>query len=281
MPAMIPTSFVIFLYVVALLFQVVAVIFSIKLYRQAAIYRLPCLLFVIGFLLMVTRRIYPILDVLDGKSHNVLDAVTAFTISGLLMLGTYFIARAFSSIEAQSMIYEVHSKVDAMTGAMRRDETFIRLEREVGRAFRNKQPLALIMLDIDFFKFVNDRYGHMIGDLVLKNLAHYCQKMLRDIDLFGRVGGEEFLVILPNTNQLQALEVAERLRVGVEQAVIADDNGDPVKITISNGISLLNPDAELDLVHSALAEKYFKEADMAMYQAKLAGRNRSVVWEDS
>jgi len=229
----------------------------------------------------VTRRIYPILDVLDGKSHNVLDAATAFTISRLLMLGTYFIARVFSSIETQSMIYEVHSKVDAMTGATRRDETFIRLEQEVGRAFRNKQPLALIMLDIDLFKFVNDRYGHMIGDLVLKNLAHYCQKGLRDIDLFGRVGGEEFLVVLPNTNESQALEVAERLRNGIEEAVIAEVEGDQIKITISNGISLLNPDAELDLVHAALAEKYFKQADMAMYQAKLEGRNRTVVWKDS
>ena len=280
MLAMIPTSFVIFIYVVALLFQVVAVILSIQFYRRADTYRLPCLLFVIGFLLMVTRRIYPILDVLNGKSHNVLDAVTAFSISGLLMLGTYFIARAFSLIEAQSMIYEVHSKVDAMTGATRRDETFIRLEQEVGRAFRNKQSLALIMLDIDFFKCVNDRYGHTVGDLVLKNLAHYCQKILRDIDLFGRVGGEEFLVVLPNTNESQALEVAERLRNGIKETVIADVDGNQIKITISNGVCVLNPDAELDLVHSALAEKYFKQADMAMYQAKLAGRNRSVVWKD-
>ena len=109
---MIAISFVIAIYVLALLFQVAAVFFSIKLYRRSVGYRIPCLLFAAGFLLMVARRIYPILDILNGKYIDYLDALTALVISGLLMFGTYFIAKAFSLIEAQSSIYEINSTLN-------------------------------------------------------------------------------------------------------------------------------------------------------------------------
>ncbi len=94
-----------------------------------------------------------------------------------------------SSIEIQSDIFEHDAKVDRMTGVFRRQETFNRLEQEISRSFRNRQPLALIMIDIDHFKFVNDRYGHLVGNVVLKNLAISCQQELRNIDILGRVGG--------------------------------------------------------------------------------------------
>jgi diguanylate cyclase (GGDEF)-like protein len=137
------------------------------------------------------------------------------------------------------------------------------------------------MIDIDHFKFVNDRYGHLVGDVVLKNLVAFYQEGLRNIDILGRVGGEEFLVILPATNESDALEITERLRKALQDHVVARVNHDPIKITTSSGISIFNPEQELDLIHKDLANKYFQQADLAMYQAKQLGRNQSCVWKDT
>lgn len=269
------------LYVISLLFQITAVYFSYQLFNKAIIYRLPCFLLILGFSMMVLRRIFPLLALLEGGVLNAMDAITAFVISGLIMLGMYYMIRAFSSIENESHIFEIDSKTDAMTGVLRRQETFNRLEQEIGRSFRSRQPLALILFDIDHFKFVNDRYGHLVGDIVLKNLAIRYQAGLRDIDLLGRVGGEEFLVILPNTTENEVLEISERMRQKIEEHIFAKVNQLPIKITISSGLTVLNPDSELDLIHKDLANKYFQQADLAMYQAKQMGRNKNYLWKEA
>lgn len=273
-------AFAVSLYAISLLFQITAVYFSYRLFRKATIYQIPCFLLMLGFLLMVLRGIYPLIYLHRGVTLNEVDAVTVVTISGLIMLGMHYMIRAFTSIEDQSHIFELDAKIDAMTGALRQGETLNSLEQEISRCFRNRQPVALIMIDIDHFKFVNDRYGHLVGDVVLKNLVTFYQQELRDIDIFGRVGGEEFLAILPNTDATDALEIAERLRKGVEDLVVARVNHKPIKITISSGITILNPENELNLAHEALAKKYFQQADLAMYQAKQLGRNQSFIWKD-
>jgi diguanylate cyclase (GGDEF)-like protein len=274
-------TFALSLYAVSLLFQVIAVYFSYQLFRKATIYRIPCFLLMLGFSLMVLRQIYPLINHHQGEILNPLDAITAATISGLILLGMVYMIRAFTSIEDQSHIFELDAKTDAMTGALRQAETFHRLEQEIGRSFRNHQPMALIMIDIDHFKFVNDRYGHLVGNIVLKNLVGFYREGLRDIDILGRVGGEEFLIILPNTNEDGALETAERLRKGIEDYVVARVNRQAIQITISSGITILHPERELNLVHDALAKKYFQQADLAMYQAKQLGRNQSFLWQES
>ena len=274
-------SFVVCLYIFSLLFQITATYFSYQLFRRAVIYRIPCLLLMLGFSIMVFQRLYPLIGGFQGLALNEVEALITACISGLLMAGMYYLVRAFSIIEVQSDIYEHDAKTDAMTGAIRRQEIIHRLEQEISRSFRNRQPLALIMFDIDHFKFVNDRYGHLVGDIVLKNLVQFSQGICRDIDLLGRVGGEEFLVILPNTNEHDAHEIAERIRIGVERHVVAKVNREPIRITISNGIAVLHPEMELDMIHSILADKYFKQADYAMYQAKAAGRNQTVVYKVS
>lgn len=274
-------TFALSLYAVSLLFQVITVYFSYQLFRKATIYRIPCFLLMLGFLLMVLRRVYPFIDHHQGEILNPLDAITAATISSLIMLGMVYMIRAFTSIEDQSHIFELDAKTDAMTGALRHAETFHRLEQEIGRSFRNHQPMALIMIDIDHFKFVNDRYGHLVGDIVLKSLVSFYQEGLRGIDILGRVGGEEFLIILPNTNEDGALETAERLRKGLEGHVVARVNRQAIQITVSSGITILHPERELNLVHDALAKKYFQQADLAMYQAKQLGRNQSFLWQES
>ncbi len=275
---MLNNSFIIF-YLISLLLQIFTIYFSMKLLLQAHIYRVPCLFLILGFVFMSLQQIYPLIEMEDRHIFNGFEALTVLLMSGFMLLGMLYMGKAFLSIEAQSTFYENSSKIDAMTGALRQQETFIRLEQEISRSFRNKESLALIMFDIDHFKFVNDRYGHLVGDLVLKNLTSYCQSILRDIDLLGRVGGEEFLVILPNTNESRAIEVAERLRKQVSQKTLAIAENIEIKITISNGITIFNPNNEIDLIHSVLVDKYYKQADFAMYVAKQEGRNQTKVWK--
>ena len=274
-------AFAVSLYIVSLLLQITAVYFSFQLFNKVTLYRIPCLFLMLGFSLMVLGRINPLASLLDDGLFNEVDAISAVAISALIMLGMYYMIQIFTSLEEQSHIFELDAKTDAMTGSLRRQETFLRLEQEISRSFRNHQPLALVMVDIDHFKFVNDRYGHLVGDVVLKNLVAFYQERLRDIDILGRVGGEEFLVILPATNEADALEIAERLRKELQDHVIARVNHKPIKITTSSGISIFDPEQELDLIHKDLANKYFQQADLAMYQAKQLGRNQSYVWKES
>ncbi len=98
---------------------------------------------------------------------------------------------------------------------------------------------------------------------------------------WDELGGEEFLVVLPNTHEDAALAIAERLRIQIENYVVAQIDNEPIRITISCDIAIFKPESELDLVHPALADKYFQQADLAMYQAKQRGRNQCVVWADS
>ncbi len=269
------------LYATSLIFHISAFYLSFRLFRRAGVYRLPCLFLMLGFLAIALRQINLLINTVWDSDPNRLDALIALITSGLFMLAMRYLTQAFSSIEIQSSIFEQDAKVDAMTGVLRRQETFKCFEQEISRSFRNRQPLALIMIDIDHFKFVNDRYGHLVGNVVLKNLAMSCQQELRDIDILGRVGGEEFLVILPNTHEDAALTIAERLRIQIENSDLAHINNESIRITISCGIAIFKPENEFDLVHPALVDKYFQQADLAMYQAKQRGRNQSVVWSDS
>jgi diguanylate cyclase (GGDEF)-like protein len=126
------------------------------------------------------------------------------------------------------------------------------------------------MIDIDHFKNVNDTYGHQIGDLVLQKLGAVFLETLRDIDRVGRVGGEEFAVVLPQTDEVRAIEVAERLRQLVEATEIALKHGLPLHFTISIGVTtLVDTKANIDTL--------LGQADQALYKAKHLGRNQVCV----
>ncbi len=160
---------------------------------------------------------------------------------------------------------------DSLTGLYNRRGFFELGRREVERARRFGRPLSAIMLDLDHFKLVNDTYGHHIGDQVLAELAACCRQVLRDVDLLGRYGGEEFTFLLPETGVAAAQPVAERLRRHVERSLMSTDRG-PISITISLGVAQLDetcPDLE------ALLER----ADQALYVAKRSGRNQVRVWQ--
>ena len=168
--------------------------------------------------------------------------------------------------------------LDALTGLNNRRQFETRLRQETANARRNKKPLCCIMLDIDYFKKVNDTWGHSAGDCVLKNVAKIISQELREYDIASRYGGEEFCILLPDTKLREAAFVAQRLRAAAEKAEIniSDDmllGGDILKVTISVGVS------EYDETMDS-PEKLHQCADIALYEAKRRGRNRVVVYDD-
>ena len=170
-----------------------------------------------------------------------------------------------------------HATLDALTGFYNRRQLEERIKQEISSSKRQKTPLCAIMTDIDFFKRVNDTYGHAVGDLVLKTVSKVMRSQLREYDIAGRYGGEEFAVLLPFTKIEEARMVAERLRKSIEDKVIdiskinPEANEKEIRVTISLGVYEFKPeDKEEDLL---------KNADRALYKAKESGRNRVIVNE--
>lgn len=159
------------------------------------------------------------------------------------------------------------ASIDALTGASNRRHFLEQARIEISRAGRQGVPLSLVMLDIDLFKSVNDRFGHEIGDKVLESIAGVIRATLRSGDLFARIGGEEFALLLPGQDLAEAAQMAERLRQRVEQS---EAPGCPVGVTVSAGVSGLVGDA--DEIGDLL-----RRADQALYQAKHQGRNQVCV----
>lgn len=160
---------------------------------------------------------------------------------------------------------------DSLTGIYNRRHFLDRAVHEISIASRYQRPIALVMLDIDYFKAVNDTYGHAVGDKVLKHLVAICKKVNRKTDVIGRLGGEEFGILLLETSAAPAQAVAERLRHEIEISPIKHE-GASIKITVSQGVCSVESTQQLLTV-----EQLLKVADNALYQAKNSGRNRVVV----
>jgi diguanylate cyclase (GGDEF)-like protein len=161
---------------------------------------------------------------------------------------------------------EQRAIVDGLTRLHNRQHFLELAELELQRARRYRHPLSAVMLDIDYFKQTNDTYGHAVGDQVLQTVAARCRQNLRDIDLLGRYGGDEFVVLLPENDSNGARIVAERLRRCAAETPVDTDRG-PLNVTISLGVAALADDGP-DLA------TLLNEADAALYRAKNAGRNR-------
>jgi len=159
---------------------------------------------------------------------------------------------------------------DALTGTYTRRYFLERFEEEVRRAQARKTRLSFLMLDVDHFKKVNDQYGHLAGDEVLKQVGVVLREGVREIDIAGRYGGEEFCVVLPDTDGQGALLVAERIRKAVEARTIKAYDAS-LRITISIGISSFPSDGKQ-------LEELIDKADWSLYRAKSQGRNRVVVF---
>lgn len=164
---------------------------------------------------------------------------------------------------------EMVSRIDGLTQLFNRSHWQSRLSEEFSRAARYQTPLSLIMFDLDHFKKVNDTYGHLGGDAVLCNVARVVRSSLRENDIAGRYGGEEFGIILPNTPEAGAMIVAERIRASIESSPIPFEERE-IKATSSLGVAEYRPGV-------ADCEELIAQADAALYRAKEGGRNRVIL----
>lgn len=209
-------------------------------------------------------------------AKSTLEEITAKDIEYLDQLSNQ-IATTINRANVYAEILK-HATLDALTGFYNRRQLEERIKQEVANAKRQKAPLCGIMTDIDFFKNVNDTYGHAVGDLVLKTIAKVIRSQLREYDIAGRYGGEEFSLLLPFTKINEAKMVAERLRKTIEDKVI--------------DISKINPESEVKTINVTLSlgvyemkeddndEDLLIKADKALYQAKNTGRNKVVTNND-
>lgn len=162
---------------------------------------------------------------------------------------------------------------DALTGLHNRRYLERRLEEEVTRALRYQHPLSCLFIDADHFKQINDRHGHGAGDSVLRELALRVKECLRLSDIATRYGGEEFTLLLPQTDATEAAKLAERIRSRIQAKPIAIHGGGSVEVTVSIGVSALSPGSDREDPQQN-AKQLIEAADQALYKAKESGRNR-------
>jgi diguanylate cyclase (GGDEF)-like protein len=185
-----------------------------------------------------------------------------------------FASQAMIAIENARLFGEVHrlATTDGLTDVFNRRHFFELAEREAQRVRRTLRNTAAIMFDLDHFKKVNDSYGHAAGDEILRMVAQRCRENLRVVDILGRYGGEEFAIILPETDLQTALHIAERLRQRIAEKLVVTGHL-TIAITISLGVSAANS-ATLNVA------TLLNQADAALYRAKQAGRNCVVSFDE-
>jgi len=182
-----------------------------------------------------------------------------------------FASQLAAALQNANLLTEVGrlAITDDLTGIFNRRYFFEMAEKKFVRALKNKTPLSALLVDLDHFKKFNDTYGHVVGDQVLRASAQMMSSALRDSDIIGRYGGEEFSIILPDTNISAAIFVAERLLANVADVPIDTEAG---KLSIQLSIGIAGMSKETPTLHSLIVR-----ADQAMYIAKSAGRNRLAV----
>jgi diguanylate cyclase (GGDEF)-like protein len=234
--------------------------------RRWIILRIFIIVFIVGYLGFMVQTSQNVgIESLIVSGVFLLGSVFVFMVSWLMLQTTRDIKRVAS--------LELDSITDPLLNIYNRRYLEKRLHEEVARINRYKSPLSLIFLDIDHFKEINDRYGHPIGDIVLISLGEMLLSQIRKTDLVARYGGEEMVILLPNTDEGEAYKLAERIRLYIEHATFANTEiQGGVSCTVSLGIS----SAQDDNCHGA---DLLNQADAAMYHAKQKGRNRVEIYK--
>lgn len=165
------------------------------------------------------------------------------------------------------------ANTDSLTGLYTRRMFTERAKKELIKAKIHGMPLSFVMLDIDQFKKINDTLGHVAGDNVLKDIAKVCKNSLRSVDLLGRFGGEEFIILLPETDTYEAVLISERIRKRIEELTIIFE-GKSIKVNVSLGVAGVKKVTSEDL------DMFIINADKAMYSAKMSGRNKVILFND-
>ncbi len=198
-------------------------------------------------------------DRVDGRTFDAADEDALRTLANQASIA---VDNIHLHHEAQRL-----STTDALTGLWNFRYLSMSLAREIERSTRFDRPLAVLMLDLDHFKAVNDTYGHARGDTVLRELAQRVQELIREVDTFARYGGEEFVVVLPETTVEGAAQLAERICAGVRREPFRHDGEDPLNISVSIGGAAFP-------IHGQTPATLMRAADQALYAAKGHGRDR-------
>ncbi len=234
-----------------------------------------------GHAVVVRELVVPVME--KGRVEAVLgvgNKETEYTEKDLLLVQKLadLVWEIIRQKHADEKILQLNEKleklamIDELTQIMNRRAFFLRGEEEIKRARRHHLPISAIMLDIDKFKNINDTYGHDTGDYILSCFASMLKSHVREIDIVGRIGGEEFGILLPNTKAEDAMKLAERIRQYVQTGNCISQDVE-IKLTASFGVAQYHLDLK-DL------DELLKEADIALYQAKNAGRNKVVLFKN-
>jgi len=199
------------------------------------------------------------------ERYNKIGAAAGLVL--MILLTTAILRATKAHRQAVELTGELHelASTDALTGLPNRRQLMTVLELEMRRAARTGRPLTLALLDVDRFKSVNDRFGHNVGDEVLRAIADELRLVTRGGDLLGRFGGEEFAILMPETKIAEAELACERLRAAIARRYIRLDGGASIRVTISTGVALLAGEEE--------SAQLIARADSALYTAKADGRN--------
>ena len=266
------------LYFLSLICQALAAMTAISLIKVTKNYRNSWLLLAIALTLMLGRRILPINDILNGDPASIEDEFLSVPISLFIFLGVLSLRKLFKDMQEDQSVLESSSKMDALTNCFNKAETMHQVAQEIERSYRTGKKIALLLIDIDQFKKVNDQYGHLVGDDALKTISKNFRKNLRNLDTLGRVGGEEFLIALPDIESQTAVAKADQIRLAIKESTDFINSDIQVKVTVSIGVVVFDPKAEGSRAWPDLAIKYFARADAAMYEAKKLGRDQVHLW---
>jgi diguanylate cyclase (GGDEF)-like protein len=166
---------------------------------------------------------------------------------------------------------------DSLTDLYNRRYFYELAEIEISKSIRYSRPLSVMMFDLDFFKHINDTFGHTTGDMVLKTVAEITKELLRKSDIIARYGGEEFVVLLPETSAPEASAIAERMRKQIENTTIEAGNRQ-ITVTVSFGVSDFLRKTNSETQEIILSE-FISSADQALYASKNTGRNKVTVYK--
>jgi len=208
----------------------------------------------------------------DPTQYYHISCSRSLDVSGKFQ-GIIFVIEDITSRKKLEKELEKLATTDPLTGAKNRRSFLQLFEQELSRFQRYHEPFALLILDIDHFKKINDTHGHDIGDKVLKNLVGESFCVLRDSDTFARWGGEEFIILLPESNTHEASTVAERLRSRLSRVEITSNDGTLITYTVSIGMRVVTREEETDVSVNDI----IRDADESLYMAKKSGRNRVVM----
>jgi len=182
-------------------------------------------------------------------------------------------SRSITDLEEAKAQLNYYATIDPLTNTFNRRHFLELSERKIKRTITSNGHASFLLFDLDHFKKINDEHGHIIGDQVLQGIAQTCTKHLRPDDVLGRFGGEEFVILLPETKLEDARNIAERLRLLIAETPFETEIG-PINTTISIGVAIKEKTTTMSI------DQLLSRADRAMYRAKQAGRNRVIIWDE-